>query len=353
MILHNHNQKSRFQSIVRALSLIFPLFVIVVSLAIVSCGDDDEEQEDNPSKIDEISYLQCPDDNHPHLIDLGLPSDTKWACCNVGAKKPEELGDRYAWGETSVKKQYNLENYAFFDTSSDTYKGIVKIIGTQYDAAHVNWGEAWQMPSKAQMEELVNQCDFETTVHGIQVTGPNGGTILLYYPSSKEAGYWTGSIAYSYPLDQSVWFLKVERDGTPAIYNGNCYYGRPIRPVSNSSSSGNTSLSKKQKEIVAKLVGKWILVRYEFVGEVSETYDENDDHYVEFYDDFTAYVQPRDLFEAEKNHCYWTLNGTSKIVFNDDEDDTYSIIQLTSSSLILGWLNDGKVVEKTTFTKAK
>ncbi len=41
----------------------------------------------------------CPDDNHPHMIDLGLPSGTKWACCNVGAAKPEEYGGYYTWGE--------------------------------------------------------------------------------------------------------------------------------------------------------------------------------------------------------------------------------------------------------------
>lgn len=57
------------------------------------------------------SYLTCPDDNHPHLIDLGLPSGTKWACCNVGATKPEEDGGYYAWGETSEKDIYNVDTY--------------------------------------------------------------------------------------------------------------------------------------------------------------------------------------------------------------------------------------------------
>lgn len=49
----------------------------------------------------------CPDDNHPHMIDLGLPSGTKWACCNVGATKPEEYGGYYTWGETEEKSVYD------------------------------------------------------------------------------------------------------------------------------------------------------------------------------------------------------------------------------------------------------
>ena len=55
----------------------------------------------------------CPDDNHPHAIDLGLPSGTKWACCNVGASTPEGYGGYYAWGETSEKAVYNEVTYHY------------------------------------------------------------------------------------------------------------------------------------------------------------------------------------------------------------------------------------------------
>ena len=55
----------------------------------------------------------CPDDHHPHMIDLGLPSGTKWACCNVDATKPEEYGGYYAWGETETKDSYEWETYHF------------------------------------------------------------------------------------------------------------------------------------------------------------------------------------------------------------------------------------------------
>lgn len=53
-----------------------------------------------------VAYTSCPDSHHPHLIDLGLPSGTKWACCNVGAQKPEDYGGYYAWGETAEKNSY-------------------------------------------------------------------------------------------------------------------------------------------------------------------------------------------------------------------------------------------------------
>ncbi len=57
----------------------------------------------------------CPDNNHPHMIDLGLPSGTKWACCNVGATTPEAYGGYYAWGETEEKDYFDQENYEFFE----------------------------------------------------------------------------------------------------------------------------------------------------------------------------------------------------------------------------------------------
>ena len=44
-------------------------------------------------------------------VDLGLPSGTLWATCNVGADKPEDFGDYFAWGETTPKDAYDEESY--------------------------------------------------------------------------------------------------------------------------------------------------------------------------------------------------------------------------------------------------
>ena len=133
----------------------------------------------------------CPDGNHPHMIDLGLPSGTKWACCNVDATRPEHHGGYYAWGETTTKSYYSWEDYKHCAGIPESCRNIGKsICGTQYDVAHVKWGGAWQMPSLDQITELLDKCTIEWTtfkgVNGRRFTGPNGGSIFL--PASGE-GY--------------------------------------------------------------------------------------------------------------------------------------------------------------------
>lgn len=151
--------------------------------------------------IDSICFTRglCPDHNHPHAIDLGLPSGTKWACCNVGASTPEGYGGYYAWGETSEKSVYNEATYLYYtgqDTDGDgwieeNFNAInigSDIAGTSYDVAHVRWGGSWIMPSHDRQMELMNNCTREWTtlngVNGILVTGPSGGQIFL-----PAAGY--------------------------------------------------------------------------------------------------------------------------------------------------------------------
>ena len=138
-------------------------------------------------------YTTCPDGNHPHMIDLGLPSGTLWACCNVGASAPEEYGNYYAWGETSPKSVYNWDTYQYgYYGYNEDYSHLVNIgsdiAGTQYDAATANWGAPWRMPSLTQIQELLNNCTSTWTtqngVNGRKFTGPNGGTIFL-----PAAGY--------------------------------------------------------------------------------------------------------------------------------------------------------------------
>lgn len=86
----------------------------------------------------------CPDDNHPHAIDLGLPSGTKWACCNVGSSKPEEYGGYYAWGEKNGNKsEYKWKNYEHIENYDPDWFDFdivnigSNISGTTYDTALV------------------------------------------------------------------------------------------------------------------------------------------------------------------------------------------------------------------------
>lgn len=128
--------------------------------------------------------ITCPDGNHPHAIDLGLPTGTKWACCNVGASSPEGYGGYYAWGETCEKEKYKWENYEFLDSTKRDVEDIgFDIAGTSYDVAHVNLGGSWRMPSLEQIKELLDNCTSEwisfNVVIGREFTGPNGGKVFL------------------------------------------------------------------------------------------------------------------------------------------------------------------------------
>ena len=162
----------------------------------------------------------CPDDNHPHMIDLGLPSGTKWACCNVDTSHPENQsptngGGYYSWGELEEKSTYTWDSYIYarYTGGAPDYTFInigSNICGTEYDVAQMKWGGSWRMPSLEDFEELVNNCTWTglkdkkyNNIYGLLLTGPNGNKIFL--PAAGSAGtlevydydnccyYWTGT----------------------------------------------------------------------------------------------------------------------------------------------------------------
>ena len=130
-------------------------------------------------------------------VDLGLPSGTLWATRNIGANSPEEYGDYFAWGETSPKEVYTVQTYKWggYDSDGQFYLSKYNSIsgyGTidnkneldpEDDAAYVNWGAAWRMPSDEQIKELISNCTWKWTqsngVNGKLFTGPNGNTLFL------------------------------------------------------------------------------------------------------------------------------------------------------------------------------
>ena len=192
---------------------------------------------------EEKVYTSCSDDHHPHIIDLGLPSGTKWACCNVGASKPEEYGDYFAWGETEPKYVYSWETYIHCDGTMESCHNIGSdIAGTEYDAATANWKAPWRMPTREQCRELIDNCTSEWTtqndVNGRKFTGSNGGTIFLpaaghrwnveLYGAGSLGYYWSSTLSESYPT--SAYDLSFDSG-----YAGWGYYGRyrglTVRPV--------------------------------------------------------------------------------------------------------------------------
>ncbi len=189
-------------------------------------------------------FTRCPDDNHPHLIDLGLPSGTKWACCNVDASKPEDYGGYYAWGETTTKSDYSWSTYKHCDGSSSSCHDLgSSICGTQYDVAHVKWGGPWQLSTLDQIKELLDKCNkgvwtTQNGVEGRKFTGPNGGSIFL-----PAAGYRNGTDLDSHGThgDCLSGTQDSEREGgayglgfssVGAGWGGAYrYYGQSVRPV--------------------------------------------------------------------------------------------------------------------------
>ena len=126
-------------------------------------------------------------------VDLGL--SVKWATCNVGADKPEDNGNLYAWGETEVKEQYTMRTskWGFMPFSLKKYninseQGTVDnktTLDLEDDVAHVTWGGNWRMPTREEMDELHDNCTWEwTTINGV-----NG-----YRVTSKKQGYTNRSI---------------------------------------------------------------------------------------------------------------------------------------------------------------
>ena len=208
----------------------------------------------------------CPDDNHPHAIDLGLPSGTKWACCNVGAKEPEGYGGYYAWGETEEKAVYNDVSYLYssgLDSGDDGWyddyhdNGLYgewedigsDIAGTSYDVAHVRWGGSWCMPSLDQMKELLDNCSSSWArlngVYGRLFKGKNGGTMFLpaagyrwddgYFNDGNygyHGYYWSSKQTYGFDHYYAYHLFIYCGD---AYWNGqyayNRVYGSSVRPV--------------------------------------------------------------------------------------------------------------------------
>lgn len=189
------------------------------------------------------SFRACPDGNHPHAIDLGLPSGTKWCCCNVGASSPEGYGGYYAWGETSEKSVYSWETYAFYDNANDEFINIGSdISGTQYDVAHVRMGAPWRMPTHEQQMELKEYCTQMWTqqngINGILVTGPNGGQVFLPAAGFRRYGdldlagsygyYWSSSLYPNFGI--SAYYLRFN-SGYWDWYINNRRFGLSVRPV--------------------------------------------------------------------------------------------------------------------------
>ena len=203
------------------------LLMVLVCMMMVSCKPDGSD-----GKHEGHGY-----------VDLGL--SVKWATCNVGANAPEEYGDYFAWGETSTKEIYDVDNCPTYGLSisqlqSQGYIDSEGNLTSQYDAATANWGGTWRMPTKAEQEELLNNCTWTWTtqngVNGYNVVGPNGNSIFLHaagyrYVSSLDYAGSAGSYWSSTPYDYYAYSLDFNSGGQDMYDGDSRLIGRSVRPV--------------------------------------------------------------------------------------------------------------------------
>ncbi len=178
----------KLKSILAALLLLVAGLQTAMAQKMIVTLNDNSKVTYSISQVKEVTFVES--DEHEY-VDLGLPSGTKWATCNVGASSPEEYGDHFAWGETKPKDYYDWSTYFDTDDNGNTFKkynnnGGLKVLLPEDDAATANWGSGWQIPSFAQIKELCNS-SYTTTewttlndVYGRKITSKsNGNSIFL------------------------------------------------------------------------------------------------------------------------------------------------------------------------------
>ena len=195
-------------------------------------------------------------------VDLGLPSGTMWATCNVGAANPWEYGDFFAWGETTTKKTYSDENYKYckgdmwnltkycpdLGNGYNEFKDNLTVLVSADDAATAKWGAEWCTPTIEQWEELIDNCTWtwndQEGKKGYEIKGKNGNSIFLppaalvevpedadedyVDPNADDGWYWSSSLCVDNPY--AAWHLNIA-PGFHSKRTQERYSPLPIRPI--------------------------------------------------------------------------------------------------------------------------
>ena len=188
----------------------------------------------------------------PEYVDLGL--SVKWATFNVGATKPEDYGDYFAWGETEPKDVYYESTYKWCNGSgrltkycTDSYYGTIDnktVLEAIDDVAAVKWGGNWRMPTVAELTELLEQCTLTWTTHngvnGYKVTSnSNGNSIFLPAAGLRDTGshnligiyggYWSNTLNMGRVL--GAYTVHCNSNGLIELDDFDRWYGLSVRPV--------------------------------------------------------------------------------------------------------------------------
>ena len=205
----------------------------------------------------EYSIQRVNNDTTVRAVDLGLPSGTKWATCNLGAKNPWEYGGYYAWGEIEEKNIYNRETYKWgacqprWKYCNDVFCEVIDnkwVLETEDDAAHENWGENWHIPTLEEYNELLSNCHNEwstmNNVRGLKLVSKHNGK-SIFFPAAglrmdsslinQDCGYYKSASLYGKNSEGAYVFLFIpERSYQPSeihIISNLRELGQSIRPV--------------------------------------------------------------------------------------------------------------------------
>ena len=218
---------------------------------------EERQRKENERKRLEQSVVEKDPYNGHSYVDLGL--SVKWATCNVGANTPEAYGDYFAWGETKPKVVYGEKIYKYNEGVEKTITkynfsaahGAVDnkyVLDLEDDAAHINWGGKWRMPTRKECAELEEICTWQwkqyNGVKGYLVTGPNGNSIFLPaagFKKEKEIlevgirGFYLSNTLMKAKTDYhtySPYVLIAKWENESKYWWGRSrYYGIPVRPV--------------------------------------------------------------------------------------------------------------------------
>ena len=176
-------------------------------------------------------------ENGFEYVDLGLPSKTMWATCNVGADKPEDYGLLFQFGRVDGYK-YGDKNNKFVEDDLTTTSGKVyketDVLDLDDDAAHVNMGGVWRMPTICQLKELYNN-----TTYKVEIINGVKGMLFISNINSKRlfvpfAGYWYNGSFAAVGSSARVWSSQVHAYNAHYAYRLSCYSSDDAYILSNS-----------------------------------------------------------------------------------------------------------------------
>ncbi len=228
--------------------------IMLMTAVVCAAGCNKPDEPNNGSDNNDVNLDATGTYNGHDYVDLGLPSGTLWATCNVGANTPIDYGDYFAWGETETKTTYDWNTYKW---SNGNYDQLTKyccdsVLGYHHitdnltllhpedDAATANWGDGWCMPTDAQLQELIqNTTNVYKRVNrreGRLFTAPNGHSLFLPFAGKHEDDnlfgkdgegyYWSKSLDTRW--SERAWMLYM---GNPIVQGIQRHCGRSVRAV--------------------------------------------------------------------------------------------------------------------------